>query len=394
MRVLHLATSSEGGAGIAAKRIVSAQNENGLEAKLISRDNQSKSSQNRLSVVFGKIVTFSTKFVTNKKYGFVSPYSVSTINLQEIQSFKPDIINIHNWYNFLSLSDILNLSIDYPIVFTLHDSRLATGGCHVTLGCRSFETECKKCPAVKSSFIVNLSKLHSDRVFLKMGPYAVVSPSNWLVNELRESTAIRASEYSCVIHNPIKRTDYLAREHQSTETTKVLFVSASLDSEFKGLRMLMNALEIYSRAYPDSKLQVKLVGDTTQNYNWNHLNVDVINAGVIDQESLQILMSNSDLLVVPSQSDNFPSVISEAQLAGLLVVGTKVGGIPEMIEDGITGVVSENNASDFADAIYRAIKLIDKDGVVSAARIKATERIDESEIAKQYSQVYKRMLQI
>lgn len=394
MRVLHLATSSEGGAGIAAKRIVSAQINIGLEAKLISRDNQSKSSQNRLSVVFGKIVTFSTKFVTNKKYGFVSPYSVSTINLQEIQSFKPDIINIHNWYNFLSLSDILNLSNDYPIVFTLHDSRLATGGCHVTLGCKSFETECKKCPAVKSSFIVSLSKKHSDRVFSKMGPYAVVSPSNWLINELSESTAIKASQYSCVIRNPIKRTEYPARRHLPTETTKVLFVSASLDSEFKGLKMLMNALEIYSLSYPDSKLQVKLVGDTTQNYDRNFSSVDVVNAGVLDQESLQILMSNSDLLVVPSQSDNFPSVISEAQLVGLLVVGTKVGGIPEMIEDGITGVVSENNASDFADAIYRAIKLIDKDSLVSSARIKANQRINESEIAKQYSQVYKRMLQI
>jgi hypothetical protein len=36
MRVLHLATSSEGGAGIAAKRIVEAQIENGLVAHLIS----------------------------------------------------------------------------------------------------------------------------------------------------------------------------------------------------------------------------------------------------------------------------------------------------------------------------------------------------------------------
>ena len=394
MRVLHLATSSEGGAGIAAKRIVLAQNENGVEAKFISRDSQAQSYQNRLSMIFGKIVTFSTKFVTNRRYGFVSPYSVSTLNLQEIQSFKPDIINIHNWYNFLSLSDILKLSSNYPIVFTLHDSRIATGGCHVTLGCKSFETECKKCPAVKSSFIVNLSKLHSDRVFSKMSPYAIVSPSNWLINELSESTAIKASEYSCVIHNPIRHNVYPVREHPSTEIYRVLFVSASLDSEFKGLRMLMNALEIYSKSYPDSKLQVKLVGDTTLNYNRNFLNVDVINAGVLDQDSLQILMSNSDLLVVPSQSDNFPSVISEAQLAGLLVVGTKVGGIPEMIEDGITGIVSENDASDFAGAIYRAINLIDKDRVLSAARIKATERSDESEIAKQYSQVYKRMLQV
>jgi glycosyltransferase involved in cell wall biosynthesis len=104
-------------------------------------------------------------------------------------------------------------------------------------------------------------------------------------------------------------------------------------------------------------------------------------------------MVSSDLLLVPSQSDNFPSVISEAQFVGTLVVGTKVGGIPEMIEDGVTGVLSENNPSDFACAINRAIELNNKTTILDMARIRATERSDQIQIVKQYSEVYKRMLQ-
>ncbi len=393
MRVLHLATSSEGGAGIAAKRIVEAQIENGLVAHLISRDNQTQISPRRLSLMTGKLVTVLTNLVTVRRYGFVSPYSISTINFNEVKSFKPDIVNIHNWYNFLSISDLLKISKKYPLVFTFHDSRLATGGCHVTLGCKLFETDCKHCPAIKLSFLAHLSKLHSDGVFSKMGPYAVVSPSNWLLSELGNSNAIKESKYSHVIANPINIRNYPKREHFSQEVIKAVFVSASLDSEFKGLKMLMKALHEYSNSFPDSRLEVYLVGNTNQNYDQTISKVKITTRGVLDQVSLEAVMVSSDLLLVPSQSDNFPNVISEAQLLGTLVVGTKVGGIPEMIEDGVTGVLSENNPSDFAYAIKRAIELNNKTTILDTARIRATDRSNQIQIVKQYSEVYKKMLQ-
>ncbi len=393
MRILHLATSSEGGAGIAAKRIVEAQIENGLEAQLISRDNQNQVSPRRLSLLIGKLVTVLTKIATVRKYGFVSPYSVSTINFHEVKSFKPDIVNIHNWYNFLSILDLLKIAKKYPVVFTLHDSRLATGGCHVTLGCKLFETNCRQCPAIKLRFLAHLSKLHSDEVFSKMGPYAVVSPSNWLLSELSNSIAIKESKYSHVIHNPININNYPKREHLSQEVIKAVFVSASLDSEFKGLKMLMNALCEYSKSFPESRIEVDLVGNTNQNYDQTISKVKITTLGVLDQASLEEVMVTSDLLLVPSQSDNFPSVISEAQLFGTIVVGTKVGGIPEMIEDGVTGVLSDNNPSDFAYAINRAIKLSNKTNILDTARVIASERSNQSHIATQYSEVYKKMLQ-
>jgi glycosyltransferase involved in cell wall biosynthesis len=331
--------------------------------------------------------------VTVRKYEFVSPYSVSTINFHEVKSFKPDIVNIHNWYNFLSISDLLKIAKKYPVVFTLHDSRLATGGCHVTLGCKLFETNCRQCPAIKLRILAHLSKLHSDEVFSKLGPYAVVSPSSWLLSELSNSIAVKESKYSHVIHNPININNYPKREHFSQDVIKAVFVSASLDSEFKGLKMLMKALHEYSNSFPDSRLEVDLVGNTNQNYDQTISKVKITTRGVLDQASLEAVMVSSDLLLVPSQSDNFPNVISEAQLFGTLVVGTKVGGIPEMIEDGVTGVLSENNPSDFAYAINKAIEVNNKTTILNTARIRATERSNQIQIVKQYSEVYEKMLQ-
>jgi len=155
----------------------------------------------------------------------------------------------------------------------------------------------------------------------------------------------------------------------------------------------MKALHEYSKSFPNSRLEVDLVGNTNQNYNQTFSNVNITTRGVLDQALLEMVMASSDLLLVPSQSDNFPSVISEAQLAGTLVVGTKVGGITEMIEDGVTGVLSENNPSDFAYAINRAIELNNKTTILDTARIRATDRSNQIQIVKQYSEVYKKMLQ-
>jgi glycosyltransferase involved in cell wall biosynthesis len=52
-------------------------------------------------------------------------------------------------------------------------------------------------------------------------------------------------------------------------------------------------------------------------------------------------LSSLDVLVQPSRADNLPLAILEAMAAGLPVVGSRVGGIPELVEDSVTGLVVE-----------------------------------------------------
>ena len=60
----------------------------------------------------------------------------------------------------------------------------------------------------------------------------------------------------------------------------------------------------------------------------------------------------SDLFVMSSVSEGFPMAPAEAMVLGVPVVATKVGGIPELIEDGVSGVlVPAKNAKMLADAI-------------------------------------------
>lgn len=68
-------------------------------------------------------------------------------------------------------------------------------------------------------------------------------------------------------------------------------------------------------------------------------------------------LDDLDVLVLPSRRESFPRLLLEAGLAGRAVVATAVGGVPEIIESGITGVLVPfyASASETAEAVATAI---------------------------------------
>ena len=74
--------------------------------------------------------------------------------------------------------------------------------------------------------------------------------------------------------------------------------------------------------------------------------------GHVDHGMLPKYYAAADLFVLPSRMDNFPLVLVEAMACGLPVVATRVGGIPEVVEDGVTGLlVPPNDSRALAEAI-------------------------------------------
>jgi glycosyltransferase involved in cell wall biosynthesis len=78
----------------------------------------------------------------------------------------------------------------------------------------------------------------------------------------------------------------------------------------------------------------------------------VVQVGRVSYDCVGDLYRSSDVVVVPSLVDGRPLVVQEAQACGAAVVASRVGGIPELIEDGITGSLCEpGNVDDFASKI-------------------------------------------
>jgi glycosyltransferase involved in cell wall biosynthesis len=74
------------------------------------------------------------------------------------------------------------------------------------------------------------------------------------------------------------------------------------------------------------------------------------------REDVADILRDVDLVVHPSLSEGLSNVILEAMAAALPVVATRVGGTPELVRDGATGLlVPPGNASDLAQAIARLL---------------------------------------
>ena len=70
------------------------------------------------------------------------------------------------------------------------------------------------------------------------------------------------------------------------------------------------------------------------------------------RDDVPALLAGADLFVLPSESEAFPNAIIEAMAAGLPVVATSVGGIPELVTEGVTGrLVPPGDANAIAEAL-------------------------------------------
>ncbi|MEK7165035.1 MAG: glycosyltransferase family 4 protein [Patescibacteria group bacterium] len=96
------------------------------------------------------------------------------------------------------------------------------------------------------------------------------------------------------------------------------------------------------------------------------------------------LAQGADIFVIPSVKEGMPYVLLEAMAAGLPIVATNVGGIPEIIKDGQTGLlVPPKNPEKLAAAIGR---LIDDPGLRNKLATNARKKVKKYSLSKMLAQ--------
>jgi glycosyltransferase involved in cell wall biosynthesis len=130
----------------------------------------------------------------------------------------------------------------------------------------------------------------------------------------------------------------------------------------KGITNLIKALPLIIDQVPDAKFLLAGEGYLRQILETEikalpaKVNENVKIEGWIDHNSLPTCLNRLKTLVLPSYSEGIPGIVQEAMACGTLVVATPVGGIPDIIHDGETGFIIEQNTPEcIAQNVVRAL---------------------------------------
>jgi N-acetyl-alpha-D-glucosaminyl L-malate synthase BshA len=169
-------------------------------------------------------------------------------------------------------------------------------------------------------------------------------------------------------------------------------------SNFRPVKRIQDVVRIFARIHQRVPSKLILVGDgperPTATAEAEALGITnrVIFLG--KQDSVGELMACADLMLLPSASESFGLVALEAMASGVPVVATRAGGIPEVVEDGITGHLGEvGDVEAMADAGVSILADNEKWSRMSvAAQTIAVERFGADVIIPQYERYYQRVL--
>jgi len=424
LKVVRISSSYSGGAGRAAYRIHEALLKNGVDSSFLTIDAGGNKDLKNLIVqtvtpdAFIKEPGFVQrqknrfKFRIKKHLGIeirnqedqrkkvieqfqnnrsrldceIATLPFSTINILENQLVEEaDIIHLHWVANMFDYQKFFGKN-KKPIVWTLHDMNVFQGLFHYK------EDKVRNHEIVKD-LDKKIYQIKRKALAERRSELVIVTPSEWLLNEVRNSSSFRkvASSY---IPNPIDTTtffrekdiDFKETNDIPSENSIFLFVVESVKIKRKGFDLLQEALrKMKFRAF------TLFVLGNSNNLEIEGLDIRMIGT-VNDNNTLRKYYSSVDAFIIPSREDNLPNVMLESLAVGTPVIGFPVGGIKEHIIDFKTGLLTENISS---DSLAKTIaKFCENKQQFNSEEIQnyAKEKFDEGYVAEEYIKVYSKLL--
>lgn len=292
-------------------------------------------------------------------------YSLKTIYSVEakkkisivLNDFQPDIIHLNN-FNYQLTPSILYAANTYKkksgkkvkIVFTAHDYQLICPN-HLMF---HNNKPCENCMGGKFLNCTKNSCIHSSKAksiigtaeaalykMLKTYKYidAVICPSEFMKKKLDTNPVLKNK--TVVLHNFIEN---IKSEKDIPKQDYVLYFGRY--SEEKGISTILDAKNI--------KFICAGRGDLEEEINKAP---HIKNVGFKSGDELEALIKGALCSVCPSTCyENCPFSVMESIMYGTPVIGANIGGIPELIDNGKTGLLFEaSNAQDFEEKINKLI---------------------------------------
>jgi glycosyltransferase involved in cell wall biosynthesis len=399
MKVLHINTFDKGGAFVAAERLSNGLIKKGISSRFVVLNKLTSNKaitgyfEEPRSFIHRVKESFTYRYYDRRKKKLTkhlnssvsvslpdAPYDITTHSLYK----ESDVIHLHWVSDFIDLPSFFRTNRK-PVVWTLHDGNAFSGIFHYPI---------KQIPP---PLITIDAKVRQQRAGMlnEAKNLSLVTPSKWLYTRLVEAMPLLTSR-SYVIHNGLNEEISLS-EQDRTETRRGLhisendcvlaFVAEKISDPIKGVDLLLKALALM----PDKgRVVLLVVGKIDEPIE----GLKTICTGYVDKRNEYYRYLNAaDIFIAPYLVDNFPNTLLEAMVTGLPLIGFKGGGIPEIIEDGVNGLLA--NVSDVND-LSNKINMLVNDSV-QRRRLAKTSREMSKQFSielqvDQYCQLYKQFL--
>jgi len=396
LSIVHIdTTSSSGGAAKVARRLAEAQRHSGYRSGMLVGIKEGNS-------------PYSVSFESNPDPFMVSRYKRKGLLDYEFRGShelmnnrrigNADIIHFHNLHgSYFNPFSIVLLSNIKPSVWTLHDMQSFTGHCAHSFDCEGWMEGCPKCRFLSWYPHINedsASALWMDKKWIyDNSRLHIVTPSKWLKEKVEKS--ILKNHPVHLIYNGINTSIFKPnndkkriREELGFPENAFLFGSAAkggiFESFFKGGNYAKQVVAGLTSERKDSFF-INICARCKSNI------ANVIDVPwVADEHFLSKVLSVLDAFIFTSIAENCPLAVLEALACGLPVVAFSIGGVPELVREGIDGFLMARG--DWRSMVTVLKKLADEPdlrrqiGINTRARV--LEEFDHAGVTERYEKLY------
>jgi L-malate glycosyltransferase len=263
----------------------------------------------------------------------------------------------------------------------------------------------RKLPFVTTLHGTDITLVGLDRSYLPITRFAieesdgVTSISQYLKDktlaefQVKNPIEVVPNFVNCDVYKPLDDREK-ARARYAAANEKILIHL----SNFRPVKRLTDVVKIFAQVLDRVPARLLLVGDgpDRSSAEWLAQGLGIENrvAFLGKQESVNTLLPVADLMLMPSELESFGLAALEAMACCVPTIGTKVGGVPELIEDGVTGRLFPVGDTDaMAEAAVELLSnaaLLEKMG--RAGRAAAQARYCSSRIIPLYEKYYEEVL--
>lgn len=353
IKIVHISTSKNGGAGIAAFRIHEALNKtNQVESHFLQKDKNASNEDEKIdyvsvykpSLIFRilrklQLIDYPEnsrlrKFVKIHSSNFeIATFPTSSYRIEEHPLVKEaDIIHLHWVADFLNYPTFFS-KINKPIIWTLHDMNPFQGIFHYKNDELNNSNDLGK---IDEKF-----KNLKNKYIQRNKNVNILTLCNWMNQHSINSKVFNKSNHY-IIPNLINFEQYpiLDRKIEKQKhgidngLKTLLFIAQDINNPRKGFDLLVEALKTIK-----TNINIITIGGEKSQLpnNYNHLHFK--NISNIDE--LNSLYSASDLTLLTSREDNLPNVMLESFANGTPVISFRTGGMQDWIKENETGFLIE-----------------------------------------------------